>query len=200
MLYEMKRIERAHPGSILPPQGLGRGRKWSVLVEVNPERHWAVKAEIDFTHPVFITVVSYVDASTRHFLGRKYTCKKFLYFVNDRNSTSDRVVVRRVTWKLPDGSLHKLLFGCSGSYGSQRVMFAVQDVIKFRVIMHAMLNVHFHLELKRLVRNFISKRLRWSIFPMTIFLTREEEETYMEEYMSRVDLETAPYTSWVWEN
>jgi hypothetical protein len=23
MLYEMKRIERAHPGSILPPRGLG---------------------------------------------------------------------------------------------------------------------------------------------------------------------------------
>jgi hypothetical protein len=38
MLYEMKRIELAHPGSIMPgmpPQGLerGLGRKWSVEVE-----------------------------------------------------------------------------------------------------------------------------------------------------------------------
>jgi hypothetical protein len=63
MLYEMKRIERAHPGSILPPRGLGRGRKWSVEVEflgghiddaINYDYYWSVKAEINFTDSEFI--------------------------------------------------------------------------------------------------------------------------------------------------
>ena len=37
-------------------------------------------------------------------------------------------------------------------------MFAVKDVINFLAIMHALLNVYFHLELRRLVHNLIRKR------------------------------------------
>ncbi len=33
MLYKMNWIELAHLGSVMPPEGLGRGKKWIVLVE-----------------------------------------------------------------------------------------------------------------------------------------------------------------------
>ena len=78
MLYEMKRIERAHPGSIMPPEGLGRGRKWTVLVEAHEncetEYDWTIKAEINFVHPEFIRVLCRSDAcgAAFHFLEAMY--------------------------------------------------------------------------------------------------------------------------------
>ena len=65
----------------MPPQGLGRGRKWSVEVEVMAgqndeeyklEDYWFIKAEINFTNPDFIIVVcklnEIVTRDREHFL------------------------------------------------------------------------------------------------------------------------------------
>jgi hypothetical protein len=66
----------------MPPQGLGRGRKWSVEVEVtggqeydeqyNLDDYWRIKAEINFTNPDFIIVVcklnEIVTRDREHFL------------------------------------------------------------------------------------------------------------------------------------
>jgi hypothetical protein len=77
MLYKMTRIELAHPGSIMPPQGL---RKWSVEVEFMGgqegneycyvDDYWCKKAEIIFTDTEFIFVLCRLNeivASGEHF-------------------------------------------------------------------------------------------------------------------------------------
>ncbi len=40
MLYEMNKNEQAHPGSIMPSEGLGRVRKWIVLVKTYENCEW----------------------------------------------------------------------------------------------------------------------------------------------------------------
>ena len=64
----------------MPPanEGLGKGRKWIVLVEAyeNCEREYdrTMKAEINFVHPEFIRVLCRLDDCGRalHFLEAKY--------------------------------------------------------------------------------------------------------------------------------
>ena len=164
MLYEMKRIEQAHPGSIMPPEGLGRGRKWTVLVEAHEncetEYDWTIKAEINFVHPEFIRVLCRLDdcGGAFHFLEAKYFSGKALERIDNKFDKADKVVMRTKTWTMPDGTRHKFPIAFVGPFGSQFVMILANNVRQFRVLMHVMLKVNFYLELKRLLRKVVQRR------------------------------------------
>ncbi len=88
MGYEMKRIEQALPGSIKPPRGYGRGRKWEVETMIPRVSHAfpsRIKMEINFTHPDFITVVAGLDliGGIPGFLSKKYVGKNELIRIHD---------------------------------------------------------------------------------------------------------------------
>ena len=116
-----------------------------------------IKMEINFTHPDFIIVVAGLDLidGIPGFLSKKYVGKNELIRIHDvfySASGEDKVVLRKTSWKMRDGIRHKFHFGLLGQVGGQVVIFAIANVQKFRVLIHVLLKVDIHQELKRLVR------------------------------------------------
>ena len=160
MDYEMKRIKQALPGCIKPPIGYGRGRKWEVETMITRVSHAfpsRIKMEINFTHPHFITLVARLDliAGIPGFLSKKYLGTNEMMRIHNvfySASGDDKVVFRKKSWKMRDGKRHKFRFGLLGPVGGQVVIFAIENVKQFRVLMHVLLNVDLHQELKRLMQ------------------------------------------------
>jgi hypothetical protein len=160
MEYEMKRIEKALPGAIKPPRGYGRGRKWIVETMI-PRVSYAfpsrIRMEINFTHPRFITVVTGIDliGGIPGFLSKKYVGTEEMMRIHDIYYSApdeDKVVFRKKSWKMRDGNRRKFRFCLHGPFGGQFVLFAIENVEQFRVLMHVMLKVDLHQALKRLVQ------------------------------------------------
>ena len=162
MEYKMKRIEKALPGSIRPPRGYGRGRKWIVETMIPRVSYgfprW-IRMEINFTDPHFITVVAGIDliGGIPGFLSKKYVGTGEMMRIHDiyysaPEHDTGKVVFRKKSWKMRDGKRHKFHFCLHGPCGGQFVMFAIENVEQFRVLMHVMLKVDLHQALKRLVQ------------------------------------------------
>ena len=113
--------------------------------------------EINFTDPRFITVVAGIDliGGIPGFLSKNYVGTNEMMRIHDvfySASGEDKVVFRIKSWKMRDGKRHKFRFGLVGPLGGQVVIFAIENVQNFRVLMHVMLKVDLHQELKRLVQ------------------------------------------------
>ena len=113
--------------------------------------------EINFTDPHFITVVAGIDliGGIPGFLSKKYVGTEEMMRIHDIYYSApeqDKVDFRKKSWKMRDGKRHKFRFCLHGPCGGQFVMFSIENVEQFRVLMHVMLKVELHQALKRLVQ------------------------------------------------
>jgi hypothetical protein len=75
------------------------------------------------------------------FFKTKYFSRNFKWRINAKHGSTDKVVMRTKKWTLQDGTLHKFHMGFAGSADNEYVMFLVDTVRRFRVLMQVMLKV-----------------------------------------------------------